>query len=302
MRALEVAAAQVHREQHARRLLRDHLVDEGGIAVRQLVRVVAALAGGFAHVLVAQVGEVGVVHLHVGAAGRGQRAQLVAVGLGHVVVEHRVELGVRVLADAGAAAAKVQHGRRGDGHLGRAAGGHLALQVLEIGELDVLDVAHLVDHAHRGRRQFLGAVGLADGDRNVGLHAAELVEEVDVEIGAAELAVGDAFQADVFLEADDLGDGLVFDRAQLLGRDLALGLLLARFEQVLGAQETADVVVAGGQGGVLGHGVNSVVADNERSILAFCRVLFVYADDSVFTLKLAIYAGIFLFSVYIGYS
>ena len=51
-------------------------------------------------------------------------------------------------------------------------------------------------------------------------------------------------QADVLLELHDLGDRLVLDLAQLLGRDLALGLLLARFEQVLGAQEAADVVGA----------------------------------------------------------
>jgi hypothetical protein len=43
------------------------------------------------------------------------------------------------------------------------------------------------------------------------------VEEVDVEIGAAELAVGDALQAHVFLELDDLADGLVFDLAKLSG-------------------------------------------------------------------------------------
>ena len=88
--------------------------------------------------------------------------------------------------------------------------------------------------------------GLLDRDRDVGLDAAELLEEVDVEVGAAELAVGDALEAHVLLELHDLGDRLVFDLAQLLGRDLALGLLLARLQQVLGAQEAADVVVAGG--------------------------------------------------------
>ena len=59
------------------------------------------------------------------------------------------------------------------------------------------------------------AVGLPDRHRDVGLDAAELLEEVDVEVGAAELAVGDALQADVFLELDDLGDRVVLDRAQL---------------------------------------------------------------------------------------
>jgi hypothetical protein len=98
-----------------------------------------------------------------------------------------------------------------------------------------------------------GAVGLADGDRDVGLDAADLLQKVDVEIGAAELAVGDALQSDVLLELHDLGDRLVFHRAQLLGGDVALGLLLAGFQQVLGAQKAADMVVAGGK---LGHGVS----------------------------------------------
>ena len=97
------------------------------------------------------------------------------------------------------------------------AGAHLRLQVLEVGALDVLDVAHLVDHAHHRRRELLAAVGLPDRDRDVGLDAAELLEEVDVEVGAAELAVGDALEADVLLELDDLGDRLVLDFAQLLG-------------------------------------------------------------------------------------
>jgi len=78
--------------------------------VRQLVGVVPALARRLAHLVVAQVGQVGVVHLHVAAAGGVERAQFVAVGLGHVVIEHRIELGIGVLADAGAAPAEVQHG------------------------------------------------------------------------------------------------------------------------------------------------------------------------------------------------
>jgi hypothetical protein len=39
------------------------------------------------------------------------------------------------------------------------AGADLALEVLEVGQLDVLDMAHLVDHAHHGRGQLLRAVG-----------------------------------------------------------------------------------------------------------------------------------------------
>jgi hypothetical protein len=140
----------------------------------------------------------------------------------------------------------VQHGGGGDGDLGRIARTDLAFEVLEVGELDVFDVAHLIDHAHHRWRQFHGAVGPLDSDRDVGLHPADLLQEIDVEIGAAEFAVGDAFKAHVFLEPHDFGDGLVFDFAQLFRRDLALGFLLAGLEQVLGAQKAADVVVAGG--------------------------------------------------------
>ena len=198
-----------------------------GVAVRQLVGIVAALAGRLAHLVVAQIGEVGVVHLHVGAAGRGQRAQLVAVGVGDVLVE-RLEVGIVLAADAGAAAAEMQHGRRRDRHLRRAAGATCALEILEVGQLDVLDVAHLVDHAHHRRRELLGAVGLLDRDRDVGLHAAELLEEIDVEVGAAELAVGDALQADVFLELDDLGDRRRPRPRAAARRDLAAGALCSR--------------------------------------------------------------------------
>src|SRR5205085_7784309 len=60
-------------------------------------------------------------------------------------------------------------------------------------------------------------------------------------------AVGHALQADRLLELHDLGDGLVFHLAQLARIDLAPGLLLAGFEQVLGAKEAADMVVAGGK-------------------------------------------------------
>ena len=262
MGALEVAAAQVHGQGHAGGLVRHHLVDEAGVAVRQLVRVVAARARRLAHLLVAEVGEVGVVHLHVGAAGVGERAQLVAVGARDVVVELGLELRIGLAADAGAAAAEMQHRRRGDRDLRRAAGRDPRLQVLEVGLLDVLDVADLVDDTHHRRRQLLAAVGLDDGHRDVGLDAAQLVEEIDVEVGAAELAVGDALQADVFLEPDDLGDRVVLDGAQLPRRDLALGLPLARLEQAPGAEEAADVV--GAEGGTVAGGHGRVLPGDAR--------------------------------------
>jgi len=76
-------------------------------------------------------------------------------------------------------------------------------------------------------------------------HALELLEEIDVEIGAAELAVGDALQAPVLLELDDVADRLVLDRAQLGAADrVLLEMLVARLEQLFRAQEAAYVIGA----------------------------------------------------------
>ena len=95
-------------------------------------------------------------------------------------------------------------------------------------------MTNLVDHADNGWRQFLGAVGSLDGDRNIGFHAAHLLQKVDVEIGASELAVGDGFEAHILLKLYDLGDGFVFHHPQLFGGDVALGLLFAGFQEVSG--------------------------------------------------------------------
>ena len=128
----------------------------------------------------------------------------------------------------------MQHGGRRNGHLGCAALGNLRLQVVEVGELYIFHMAHFVDHADNGWRQFLGAIGSLDGDRDVGFHATHLLQKIDVEIGATEFAISDGLEAYVFLELHDLGDGFVFHHPQLFGGDMALGLLFAGFQEVSG--------------------------------------------------------------------
>ena len=117
--------------------------------------------------------------------------QFVAIGLGNIIVESGVKLGVGVFADACSATSKVQHGGRGNGHLGHAALSNLRLQVIEVGELYVFHMTHFIDHADHGRCQFLGAIGALDGDGYIGFHATHLLQKIDVEIGATEFAVGD---------------------------------------------------------------------------------------------------------------
>ena len=67
--------------------------------------------------------------------------------------------------------------------------------------------------------------------------------------GAAEFAVGDRLQADLFLFLDDALDLAVFDRFQRGGVDFALGELRARLFQRRRPQQAADVI--GAEGGLV---------------------------------------------------
>ena len=71
--------------------------------------------------------------------------------------------------------------------------------------------------------------------------------------GAAKLAVGDGFQADVLLELHDLADGLVLRGLELVGLDTTVREVLPRLEESLRAQQAADVVGAERRCGPPGH-------------------------------------------------
>jgi hypothetical protein len=70
---------------------------------------------------------------------------------------------------------------------------------------------------------------------------------------AAELAVGDAFQAKILLPADNIADGLVFDAAQIGGADAAIFFVFASLEQFRRPQQAANVVGTEGRGFGLNH-------------------------------------------------
>ena len=64
-------------------------------------------------------------------------------------------------------------------------------------------MAHLAGHLHHRRREvdsLPSSLWKLTAMPPLRLDAVELLEEVDVEIGAAELAVGDALQAEVLLQ------------------------------------------------------------------------------------------------------
>jgi len=144
--------------------------------------------------------------LQIAAAGVIERLHGLAVGLAEILVE-RVEVGIGVLRDQLAAAAEVQHGRRGDRHLR----GDMRLVREFLQEAEVIEhrvvvgKVDLADHAH-GVMPRLHAREL---DTHVGMEqlaAGEFGEEVEMPPGAAELAVGREPQAGRGLPVHDLLD------------------------------------------------------------------------------------------------
>ncbi len=112
--------------------------------------------------------------------------------------------------------------------------------------LDRPRVAHVARHVHYRRREVdvAGVAVEADGDAALDLHTFQLCQEVDVEVGPAEFAVGDPPQAQVFLKAHDVANRRVLDLPQFGGAHRAGLEALARVEQRLRTQEAADVVGA----------------------------------------------------------
>ena len=114
---------------------------------------------------------------------------------------------------------------------------------------------HLVDDAHHGRGEIDIATFAvkADGNAALDLDAFQLLEEVDMEIGAAELAVGNALEPEIFLESDDIANRLVFDHSLRVAIDLCALVPIARVEQSFGSKEAADVIGTERWGGACGH-------------------------------------------------
>src|ERR1700722_3945600 len=85
---------------------------------------------------------------------------------------------------------------------------------------------------------------LGDEFAVMGLDALEALEKIDVEEGAAKLAVGNALKAHVRLGAHYFANARVLDCMQLSGGEAAGGEAFTRFPQPLGAKETPYMVCA----------------------------------------------------------
>src|SRR5512135_1694431 len=114
------------------------------------------------------------------------------------------------------------------------------------------DELEMLDHRVAGKAELAGDLEAfiarrhgSKGDTGVHhmlLDAVEAPEKIEMPPGAAEFAVGDRLQANLFLLLDDAANLAVLDFFQLLRRDLALGALFARLFQGGGAQQAADMI------------------------------------------------------------
>lgn len=211
-RASEIAATEVNANHEIFWAIAECSVDEGRIGSGQFVGIVAAIHGALAHLGVTQIGEIGVVHLDVPAAGGVERGDLIAIAL-RKIVEEEVEVRIRLDVDSGASAAKVHHGWRGNGHLGRSR--RVSLQEIEVIDLDVAGVTEFSGDTEAWWGEVDGLAGIRTGlDGAVDGHAVEAFEEVEMEIGAPDFSIGDGAQPNVFLHAHDARDFFILDRPE----------------------------------------------------------------------------------------
>ena len=208
---------------HALRAVGDGGVDRADVA---LVRVVGVVAPRGQHLPlggVVQAREAGVVELQVAAARLGECTDLVCPRGGEVGPE-LVEIRVDGAVHGGGAGAQQHHAGRRDGHL-RHRRAHRARQETEVvGEDRRVEVQRLV-HGQPVGDELAAALVVAELHHEflVGAgDAAQLVDEVHVPRGAAELAVGRHAQAEVLLQGDDVADRVVLGRAQARRRRCGL--------------------------------------------------------------------------------
>ncbi len=72
--------------------------------------------------------------------------------------------------------------------------------------------------------------------------AADLGEKIEMPVVATQFAVGDAFEAGVFLQLHNFADAVVLDLAQLFGGDVLAHTLHARVQQTCWTQQAADMI------------------------------------------------------------
>src|SRR3984957_15408252 len=243
--ALEISAAQMHRNRHVLRPIADRVVDQLAVKPDERVGIVAARDRALANGGIAEIGQIGVVELQVAAAARGEIRDLGAISGAKVFVEV-LQPGIDAGADRFAAAAEMQHRGRGNADFCRTRGD--AFEKVEIRALNRSDMPDLALDMHRRRLETdLRPIVLAElGDELaiMGTDAFEPFEEIDVEIGAAEFAVRYPLQPCPLLTLDHLPYAFNLNASQIGRAQIPGEEFLPRLQQMARPQEAPDMVGA----------------------------------------------------------
>jgi hypothetical protein len=165
----------------------ERAIDGVGVGSRQLRGILAAGAQCRLDLLVAKISESHVIQLQIFATGFREMADGSLVRLGDVGPK-LVQVRIDFLRNRRAPAAQMQHGRRRDFDL-RSARCH-RLQKPEIIHHDGLRTTHFANNRGDGRLFFNAAKLGAFVDS--GYHAIQALQEVQMPVGAAEFAIGNA--------------------------------------------------------------------------------------------------------------
>jgi hypothetical protein len=114
-----------------------------------------------------------------------------------------------------------------------------AADTIMVGQGMVSFAVFAADHRSGNRAVALSGGGQAQAHHFGALHRGE---EVERPVVAAEFAIGDRLEADLFLLADNGADRLVLERGEFLGREAALFMRAARIEQSCRTQQAADMI------------------------------------------------------------
>ena len=248
----------MHGDGHVGRDVRHRRVDEICVDFAKTFGIVAAIAHLLAVFRIAQHGDEDLVELQIAAAGVGESAHRLAVGLAQIG-EELVELGIDGPIDGRHHRAAIDRRGRRDGDLRHARG--MRLHEFEMLDHGMAGKAELAGNAHPLVAS-LDACECHAGVHDVAFHPIETPEKIEVPPGAAEFAVGHALKARLLLLLDGALDFAVLDDLEIRGGELALGALLPRCFQRLGPQQAAHVIGA----------ERRLRSLHARTLLIFCRV------------------------------
>ena len=240
----EVAAADVHRDRHVRRLCFKRAVDHRHIGALDFFQIKAARLVCLAFLGIAELAPRRVVELEIAAACLVEGANGLLISESDVLEKTRfvlVALDRRIVCRTHAAD-EMQHARRRDRHL-RERIARKRLQIAEMFKERMIAEIHLVHDLHRRRLRLCSLERHGPMLCSDFFDALQGGEKVEMPVATAEFAVRHRLEADFLLLRHEIADRRILGFFQLLRRSFSGCERLTLFLQRFRAQETAHDIV-----------------------------------------------------------